>query len=320
VVFPLGGYDNNKDSGCRRLDAKLMFGVLESPSIDSWLADVRTYVSEKAPHMLSILDVYLGEARFGRQYIDDDLMRLRQGAMVLEVGAGSMLLSCQLVREGFQVTALEPMGAGFSHFERIRKLVLDRAEVFGCLPRMLDQSTEALSERNCFDYAFSINVMEHVEDIALSIGNVGSSLKHGATYRFTCPNYLFPYEPHFNIPTLFSKRLTEKILAGQIFRNKSIPDPEGTWKSLNWIDVIQIRKGIRRLPELSVTFNRCLLASTLERVVFDKDFCQRRTKWMYVVVVPLVQLRLHHIVGFLPAMLQPIIDCAVTRAGLKRVS
>jgi|SRR5215813_3436028 len=299
---------------------KRMFGVIDAPSIDSWLADIRVYVSEKAPNMLSTLDVYLGEARFGRQYIDDDLMRLHQGAMVLEVGAGSMLLSCQLVREGFQVSALEPTGAGFSHFERMRKLVLHRAEVLGCLPRMLDQSTEALSEQNCFDYAFSVNVMEHVGDIALSIGNVGSSLKHGATYRFTCPNYLFPYEPHFNIPTLFSKRLTEKLLKGQIFRNKNIPDPEGTWKSLNWIDVIQIRKGIKRLPELSVTFNRRLLVSTLERVVFDKDFSMRRSKWVYVVIVALVQLRLHYVVGFVPAMLQPIIDCAVTRTGFKGAS
>ena len=318
--LPLGGCDNNEDSGHCTWDEKLMFGVIDLPSIESWLADVRVFVSEKAPHMLSTLDVYLGEARFGRRYIADDLMRLHQGAMVLEVGAGSMLLSCQLVREGFQVTALEPTGVGFSHFEHMRKLVLHRAEVLGCLPRMLDQSTEALSERNCFDYAFSVNVMEHVEDIALSIGNVGSSLKHGATYRFTCPNYLFPYEPHFNIPTLFSKRLTEKLLRRQIFRNKNIPDPEGTWKSLNWIDVIQIRKGIKRLPELSVAFNRCLLASTLERVVFDKDFSRRRSKWVYVVVVALVQLRLHYIVGFLPAMLQPIIDCVVTRTGFKEVS
>jgi SAM-dependent methyltransferase len=297
-----------------------MFAVIDPPSIESWLADVRAYVSEQAPHILSTLDIYLGEARFGREYINDDLMRLHQGARVLEVGAGSILLSCQLVREGFHVTALEPTGAGFSHFERMRKLVLHRAAILGCLPRMLDQSTEALSERNCFDYAFSVNAMEHVEDIALSICNVGSSLKHGATYRFTCPNYLFPYEPHFNIPTLFSKRLTEKLLRGQIFRTKSIPDPEGTWKSLNWIDVIQIRRSVKRLPELSVAFNRCLLVSTLERVVCDKDFSMRRPKWVCVVIAALVQLRLHYIPGFLPAILQPIIDCTVTRTGFKGAS
>jgi hypothetical protein len=78
MVFPRGGYDNNKDSGhsinffryCT-WDEELMFGVIDLPSIDSWLADIRVYVSEKAPNMLSILDVYLGEARFGRRYIDD---------------------------------------------------------------------------------------------------------------------------------------------------------------------------------------------------------------------------------------------------------
>jgi 2-polyprenyl-3-methyl-5-hydroxy-6-metoxy-1,4-benzoquinol methylase len=297
-----------------------MCEVIDPPSIDSWLADVRVYVSEHAPHMLSTLDVYLGEARFGRQYIADDLMRLHQGAMVLEVGAGSMLLSCQLVREGFQVTALEPTGAGFSHFERMRKLVLHRAEILGCVPRMLDQSTEALSDQNFFDYAFSVNVMEHVEDIALSIDNVASSLKHGATYRFTCPNYLFPYEPHFNIPTLFSKRLTEKLLRGQILRNKSMTDPEGTWKSLNWIDVIQIRRSVKRSPKLSVVFNRCLLVSTLERVVCDKEFATRRPKWVRVVIAALVQSRLHYILRFLPPVLQPIIDCTVTRTGFKGAS
>jgi 2-polyprenyl-3-methyl-5-hydroxy-6-metoxy-1,4-benzoquinol methylase len=301
-------------------DEEPMFAVTDPPSMDSWLADIRVYVGEKAPHMLSILDIYLGEARFGRQYINDDLVRLHQGAMVLEVGAGSMLLSCQLVREGFQVTALEPTGAGFSHFESMRKLVLRRAEILGCLPRMLDQSTEALSEKNCFDYAFSVNVMEHVKDIALSIGNVGYGLKHGAIYRFTCPNYLFPYEPHFNIPTLFSKRLTQKLLGGQIFGNKSIPDPEGTWKSLNWIDVIQIRRSIKSLPELNVAFHRWLLVSILERVVSDKGFSKRRPKWMCVVIAALVQSRLHHVFGLLPVMLQPIIDCTVTRTGFKGVS
>ena len=55
-----------------------MFGVIDAPSINSWPADIRRYVSEDAPHMLSTLDVYLGEAQFGRQYINDDLMRLLQ--------------------------------------------------------------------------------------------------------------------------------------------------------------------------------------------------------------------------------------------------
>jgi hypothetical protein len=61
-----------------------MFGVIDPPSIESWLADVRMYVSEKAPTILSTLDVYLGEARFGRQYINYDLMRLHRGQWYLK--------------------------------------------------------------------------------------------------------------------------------------------------------------------------------------------------------------------------------------------
>jgi SAM-dependent methyltransferase len=230
-----------------------------------------------------------------------------------------MLLSCQLVREGFQVTALEPTAPGFSHFERVRDLVLHRAKALGCLPRMLNQPVETLSELDCFNYAFSVNVMEHVKDVAQSIGKVGFSLKPGAAYRFTCPNYLFPYEPHFNIPTLFSKRLTEMVLGGKILRDPNVPDPEGTWRSLNWIDVVQIRNAVARMPGFSVTFNRHFLTFVLARVTFDEDFSMRRSGWMRAGISVLVRLHLHRLVGFVPAMFQPIIDCVVTRSEIKGI-
>jgi SAM-dependent methyltransferase len=286
----------------------------QSTSMDSWLADVRDYVTEKAPELLPMLEIYAGEARFGRRYIACDLQKLPLHAAVLEVGAGSMLLSCQLIREGFQVTALEPIGTGFSHFERMRELVSARAQALGCLPRILDEPVEALSETGVFDYAFSVNVMEHVHDVALSIKNITTSLKPGATYRFTCPNYLFPYEPHFNIPTLFSKRITEKLFWDSIHNNSGIEDTDGTWKSLNWIDTIQIGRAATHLPGVTVTFNRHILVSTLERIVSDEEFAVRRSKWIVRGIAMLVKSRLHYLVGLFPAMLQPVIDCAVTRS------
>ena len=72
---------------------------------------------------------------------------------------------------------------------------------------------------------------------------VGNSLVVGASYRFTCPNYLFPYEPHFNIPTLFSKQITEECLGTGYLAVTTVPDPAGTWKSLNWINVVQIKRS-----------------------------------------------------------------------------
>ncbi len=183
----------------------------QSSTIEWWLADIRSCFVDKEPALLSLLDTYAAEAIFGRNYIASDLESLPPGAKILEVGAGSLLLSCQLIREGFQVTALEPIGNGFSHFEQMRKIVSDRAAILGCLPVNLNVPAEDLTERNNFDYAFSINVMEHVADISCVIANVGRSLVVGAIYHFTAPNYLFPYEPHFNIPTLFNKQLTERV-------------------------------------------------------------------------------------------------------------
>ena len=65
----------------------------------------------------------------------------------------------------FAVTALEPIGKGFSHFVRMQELVLERARALGCMPRILNQSAEQLAEPDGFDFAFSVNVMEHVQDV-----------------------------------------------------------------------------------------------------------------------------------------------------------
>ena len=280
--------------------------------MDEWIADVEACVVKQAPDLLSLFVTYAGEARFGRQYIATDLLCLPHGATLLEVGAGCFLLSCQLVREGYQVTAVEPTGSGFSHFNRMRRLILERAQSLGCLPMVLDIPAERLSERNCFDFAFSINVMEHVEDIGATLASVSAGLKPGGHYRFTCPNYLFPYEPHFNIPTLFSKELTERFFRKRIF-TKDISDPMGTWKSINWINVRTVSALAKRLPGFKVSFKRTLLASTLERIVLDEEFASRRPKWIRAGISGLVRLRLHYLAASVPALFQPIIDCVMTK-------
>lgn len=284
-----------------------------SPSMESWLADVRNHVQRCAPDMLHTLDVYECEARFGRRYIADDLSRLVTGSAVLEVGAGSLLLSCQLVREGFKVSALEPVGDGFFHFDRLRRLVLERADALECQPEKLNLRAEELSIKDRFDFAFSINVMEHVADVKLVIENIMSSLHPAAVYRFTCPNYLFPYEPHFNIPIFFTKKITEKFLLNKIYTREGIDDQAGLWRSLNWISVTEIKKITANLPRLETKFNRLFLVATLERITTDREFALRRSVWMRMFIMALIKLRLHHLAGLIPAELQPIIDITLTK-------
>ncbi len=290
-----------------------MHNPQQGMGIENWLEEVRSCFIDAPSELQSLFDIYAAEAKFGRNYIADDLKNLGSAARILEVGAGSLLLSCQLKREGFDVTALEPVGNGFSHFDQMQQMILKKACSLECNPTILALPAESLTVSQQFDYVFSVNVMEHVDDVEGVLKNVGKSLNIGAVYRFTCPNYLFPYEPHFNIPTFFSKQLTERLLREKIFNNPTMPDPAGTWKSLNWIDVIQVVKYVRGVPGLKLNFNRSMLTTTLERIASDQDFAERRSPAVRSLLLILVRLRAHYLFALIPAVFQPIMDCRIEK-------
>lgn len=278
-----------------------------------FISGVRAFVQAQAPDLVKTFDIYAQEAVVGRALFAPQLHSLKRAAPIVEIGAGMMLLSCQLQREGFEVTAVEPVGPGFSHFHRLQALVLQYAEGQGCAPRVVPMAAEDMSFDGAFDFAYSMNVMEHVRDVQAVITRSIAALRIGGQYRFTCPNYLFPYEPHFNIPTLISKRATEKYLGSRIFRNPNIDDPHGTWRSLNWITVPQIASVAHRLPNADVSFSRQLLSDTLERILHDPVFAARRSAWANGIIKALVNSRLHKIAKWVPASAHPIIDCTLTR-------
>lgn len=281
--------------------------------LDQWLLDVREHFAAVAPELLGFFDTYAGEARFGYRYIAPDLARLPAGSAILEVGAGSFMLTCHLVREGFQVTGLEPVGEGFSHFTKMRQLVLERARLGGFAPTLLETTGEALAISNAFDYAFSVNVMEHVTSVEATISNVVNSLRPGAQYRFTCANYTFPYEPHFNIPTLISKAITEKVMGRMIFSKFSVGDPVGLWASLNWISVGQLRRFAKPRGDIEMTFAKDLTIQAFERIQSDPVFAARRSVVVQKLIVLFVGMRVHTWLRLLPASVLPIIDCRVFR-------
>lgn len=287
----------------------------EEASDEEWLADVRAIVAAKAPESMLLFEVYEGEARFGRQFIDRDLAVLPRGAAILEVGAGCMLLSCQLVREGYDVTALEPGGTGFSHLSKLRSLVMERAAAMNCMPSIVDRRVEDLSVRDGFDYAFSINVMEHVDDIQASLAAICEAVKSGGACRFTCPNYLFPYEPHFNMPTLWSKTLTGIVMQRRIRARESLPDAAGVWASLNWITPWVIRRSLADRTDVRVAFDRRVLVRALERLTTDPGFARRRSPVVARALAWLVGSGMHRVFGLFPTAAQPLIDCALTKLG-----
>lgn len=284
-----------------------------SADFEILISGIREGVLKEDTGLVESFDIYAQEARFARFVFDSDLKKLKPGASVLEVGAGMMLLSCQLRREGFNVIALEPLGDGFSHFSHLQRLVKSYAAEHKIEPTYLECGAEDIKQIEKFDYAFSSNVMEHVENIGEVLERVYLSLKPKSIYRFICPNYAFPYEPHFNMPTLFSKKLTERIMCRRIKEDKNLPDPEGTWKSLNWITPSKVKRICREKQGLNVWFDSGTFIKYLERALNDPLFKKRRGKRLSLFLRFICSLGVFKIVNMIPIQLLPVMDCTITK-------
>jgi len=149
------------------------------------------------PELLKILSIYTNEAIEARKLIDSDLNNLNSNPRILEVGAGSLALSVQLASEGFNITAIEPIGIGFSPLKFLLEAYLELASAEKIPLTFIDTKIQDYNNSELFDYVFSINVMEHVEDLDLVIKSILNLMKPKSVYRINCPNYNFPYEPHF---------------------------------------------------------------------------------------------------------------------------
>ena len=283
--------------------------------MDALLQELGAWVDQRMPHMRQVFDVYAAEAAFGREWLQPRLAALPAGASLLEVGAGLMLLSTQLASEGYDVTALEPIGSGFSDFRALQAIVREYAQARGVRFQVLAVPAEELADSERYDLAYSINVMEHVQDVAATVRNVVRALKPAGSYVFICPNYRFPYEPHFGIPIVGSKALTERLFGRWIRRSRRVLDAEGTWKSLNWITVGTVEAVCRRLGGVRCTYDTGALSQALERVTRDAEFASRRAAWMRALARGLVATGLHRVGRLLPAPVQPLIDCRIVKAA-----
>jgi len=283
--------------------------------LEPWLTAVGDHARRSAPELTDLLSDYAGEARFGAAIIQGELAGVPAGSRVLEVGAGMLLLSCALQAAGYRVSALEPVGSGFSHMDRLRGIVLELAARRGCEPELRSIRAEQLESDREFDYAFSINVMEHVDDVALVLQRVWSALRPGACYRFVCPNYAFPYEPHFGIPTLGSKALTARVFRRRILASPIVADPHGTWASLNWISVPSVRRIVRRMLGVEPAFDRDVLRRYARRAVSDAGFQRRHSPLARRTFTLLDRAGVFDLV---PAAAQPVMSCRIDRPAAER--
>lgn len=273
--------------------------------------EIRGVVLAREPELIDLLELYLGEADFGRVLIDPDLRSLAEGARILEIGAGALILAARLAHEGYRVIAVEPGGDGFGHLGRLGRCVGEVAAAAGLDLQVVDVTGEEyVHDGNPVDLAFSINVLEHVSDPARVVECAVAALAPGACFHAVCPNYAIPYEPHFNAVTLGSRRWTERFLARRWIERATFPDPQGTWDSLNWITPRNIRRMLRSSPSVEHEFSGDAFRSYVERLS-DGSFLERKGPAFGALAS--VARRLARWADALPATLIPVIDVRFRR-------
>jgi 2-polyprenyl-3-methyl-5-hydroxy-6-metoxy-1,4-benzoquinol methylase len=286
-------------------------------ALKKFIGKVRGAVIGQNPARQEHFDIYANEAIFGLSIIKDDLSTLPRDATVLEVGAGALLLSGYLASLGLRVYALEPIAAGFSHFHELQGAVVKHYATIGVQLKLIESTIEEFFDTERFDYIFSINAFEHVRDVEQAITNTYLSLKHGGALRIYCPNYHFPYEPHFNIPTLISKKLTEYVFGNFILTSSRMPQPKETWEGLNWINVTQVSKFLSSRFGNSPKFNSLATFRIFTRAIDDVQFSERRSRWVNWVLRAIHHAGLMNLFRYLPIKFSPVMDFRLERVPVK---
>ena len=263
------------------------------------------------PEIIDPLRTYISEAKFFKNIVAPDVANLISGSYVIEVGSGIGLLSLHLASLGFEVTAFEPQSSGFNQMNAMRSLISENwkpsAPQVEFKEASLNQTTQL---EKLADYIFAINVIEHVHNFEELITHAVKAKTPEATMRIVCPNYSIPYEPHFNIPIIFTKRIT-KFIFGHKIHNSKIPDSDEFWGDLSWPTQKKLKK-ILKSKGWNVEFSRDATHEYLNRALSDSDFIVRKGR----IIGSLFKLTsvLVKIVRFVPHAYLPVIDCRISNA------
>jgi 2-polyprenyl-3-methyl-5-hydroxy-6-metoxy-1,4-benzoquinol methylase len=264
-------------------------------------------IAEQRPELINLFLTYQNEAIVARKFLENSLVELDIGAEILEVGGGILALAIQLASEGFKVTTVEPVGEGFNDIPFIMKIFSEIAIRENVTFQLIESSIEVCQFEHKFDFIFSINVMEHLKDPYLVLLQLIGSLKYDAKYRFLCPNYNFPYEPHFG-KWLWQRR-TKSFYLGPARANKISLESngqKGLYDSINFITLGKL-KSFSSKNDINLIANKFATSNFIDRALHDSDL-KKRHKSLGIILIFLKLTRFKRIASLLSPNFQPIID------------
>lgn len=268
-------------------------------------------IAVERPELLELYFTYQNEAIAARRFLDSSLRELDYGAEILEVGGGVLALAIQLASEGFKVTTVEPVGEGFTDISYIMNVFLEIAREEKIVFALINSPIEYCTFDLKFDFIFSINVMEHLKDPYSVLIQIAQYLKAGCFYRFFCPNYDFPYEPHFG-RWLGSRSEKAFFLPQHRAVSTLIPEREiqGLYSSLNFLTLKKIKQALKH-RNILLSANNNSLYEVMNRSIYDSEL-KKRHKGLTILVRFLFFLKLHYLAKLVPVNYQPIMDVKIT--------
>lgn len=279
-----------------------------------YLAELGERLRSRHADEMKYVVTLLEEAQFGHHVASGGLASMRglgRPTRVLEIGAGAFILSSWLAAEGHDVTAMEPLGVGFGALKRIQDSVLEFAREKGVVFNISTDFMEKHAPAEPYDFAFAINVFEHIDKIDDAFSSVAHLVKPGGVVRAACPNYHVPYESHYGLPIVVNGPLTRKLFDKYINAFDRENDCKGLWDSLNFITSTQAARCAQRAG-LRITFDKGVIEYMLAR--FDRPSAfTRRHSAIGGFARTVNALKLSRALKLLPMQVQPymVFDLAV---------
>ena len=229
---------------------------------------------------------------------------------VLDVGCGA----------GFIINYLNLLGykaEGFDKYlydskTRAINLFINKEEKFN------DCSIAEFKPNKKYDLIFLNNVIEHLNDWKKDIDHLNGLLSSTGRIILLFPNYNFPLEPHFMIPTFINKNLTYHIFKKKINRFEDKNQKVGLWKSLNFIKPQDI-KGFYRKKSYDVSFDKEHFSRLVIRTIKvnrnkSSQHGNNILRNLLVIIGQIfINLRIVFLFKYLPLRLHPFVKLTVKR-------
>ena len=219
---------------------------------------------------------YIEEAMFGFSHLIKPIRSLDSNANILEVGCGSGILLSMFAEEfpEHNFTGIEPFGDGFSELKELNSAVRRMGVELNI------EGYEQYQAQLKYDFIYCVNVFEHVDDWRHFLSWAVNNLTEGGEFVVLCPNYGFPYEPHFRIPTIVSKKLTYKVFKNYIKNYEQENQCLGLWDSLNFVKKSEVNAYCNeKSSQLNVVMwdDISIINDMIERLSKDPNFRKRQT-------------------------------------------